>query len=29
MDELRTLRAETMARKPALAVITEAELPTE
>jgi CHAT domain-containing protein/Tfp pilus assembly protein PilF len=29
MDELRTLRAETTARKPALAVITEAELPTE
>jgi CHAT domain-containing protein/Flp pilus assembly protein TadD len=29
MDELRTLRAETMARKPALGVITEAELPTE
>jgi CHAT domain-containing protein/Flp pilus assembly protein TadD len=29
IDELRTLRAETMARRPALAVITEAELPTE
>jgi CHAT domain-containing protein/Tfp pilus assembly protein PilF len=29
MDELRVLRAETTARRPALAAITEAELPTE
>ena len=29
MDDLRILRAETMARRPALAAITEAELPTE
>ena len=29
MDELRIMRAETMARRPALAAITEAELPSE
>ena len=29
MDELRTLRAQIMARRPAMAVLTEAELPTE